>query len=69
MMSAATTPPRRIRFAFMVSPYGQMTIIDAGERHSWLGGANQIDNRQLEIGNDFTLLPLRSNELFVGVAI
>jgi len=26
----------------------------------------QIDNRQLEIGNDFTLPPLRSNELFGG---
>jgi len=25
---------------------------------------NQIDNRQLEIGNDFTLPPLRSNDLF-----
>jgi hypothetical protein len=26
----------------------------------------QIDNRQLEIGNDFTLPPLASNELFGG---
>jgi hypothetical protein len=28
------------------------------------GGANPIDNRQLEIGNDFTLQPLASNDLF-----
>src|ERR1044072_1279154 len=31
-----------------------------------LCGANQIDNRQLEIGNAFTLPPLASNDLLCG---
>jgi hypothetical protein len=40
----------------------------AVERQSQPGGANQIDNRQLEIGNDFTLPPLRSNQL-LGITV
>jgi len=29
---------------------------------------NQIDNRQLEIGNEFTLPPLASNDLFGDIS-
>src|SRR4051794_5137903 len=67
MRSCVTSSPLKFHVRHSASSF-ILEEYQERPRLSSRGGANQIDNRQLEIGNDFTLPPLRSNELLGGVA-